>query len=80
MLPGPNVATGHTSAIAHIECQINCMVKMVKEMQVHGVAAFEVKESAESEYNQWLHAKLNKTVWQGGRATIDRTTGRLLRW
>ncbi|CAD6580222.1 MAG: hypothetical protein CYPHOPRED_001162 [Cyphobasidiales sp. Tagirdzhanova-0007] len=39
---------------------------MVKEMQVHGVAAFVVKESAEAEYKQWLYAKLNKTVWQGG--------------
>jgi len=65
-LLGPNVATGHTSAIAHIEAQVNYLVKMVKPLTKYGVDSLELKPEAEAEYNAWLHRKLNKTVWQGG--------------
>jgi hypothetical protein len=66
VLLGPNVATGHTSAIAHIESQIHYVVEMVKAMQKYNVQAFQLRKSAEDEYNKWLHKKLDNTVWNGG--------------
>lgn len=66
MLLGPNVATGHTSAIASIECQVHYVVEMIKAMQDYNVQAFQLKKSAEEDYNKWLHKKLDNTVWQGG--------------
>ena len=66
MLLGPNVATGHTSAIASIECQVHYIVEMIKAMQEYNVQAFQLKKSAEEDYNKWLHKKLDNTVWQGG--------------
>lgn len=66
MLLGPNVATGHSSAIASIECQIHYVFEMMKAMQEYNVQAFQLKKSAEEKYNNWLHKKLNNTVWNGG--------------
>lgn len=59
----PNVVTGHTSAIASIECEINYAVKMVEPMLTHGVKSFTLKEKAEADYNSWLHQRANNTVW-----------------
>lgn len=66
VLLGPNVATGHTSAIAHIESQIHYVVEMVRAMQKYNVSAFQLRKSAEDDYNKWLHKKLDNTVWNGG--------------
>lgn len=65
MLLGPNVATGHTSAIAHIESQIHYVVEMTRAMRRYGVSRLELKEEAEAQYNQWLKKRLDNTVWQG---------------
>lgn len=72
ILLGPNVATGHTSAIAHIESQIHYVVEMVRAMQKYKVDAFQLRKSAEDEYNTWLHKKLDNTVWQGGCSSYYR--------
>ena len=45
---------------------------MVKRMQTYAVDSFELKNTAEAEYNKWLHSKLDKTVWQGGRKSYYR--------
>jgi hypothetical protein len=66
MLLGPNVATGHTSAIASIECQIHYIVEVVRAMEKYNVKTFELTKKAEDDYNKWLHKKLDNTVWQGG--------------
>lgn len=39
---------------------------MVRTMQKYNVSAFQLKKSAEDEYNNWLHKKLDNTVWNGG--------------
>lgn len=63
MLLGPNVATGHTSVIAHIECQVHYICEIVKVMKANGVDAMDLKEEAEEEYNVWIQKELNKTAW-----------------
>ena len=39
---------------------------MIEPMVKYGVTSLECKPDAEKRYNDWLHARLNKTVWQGG--------------
>lgn len=68
VLLGPNVATGHTSAVAHIECQVNYLIEVIKPMTEarSPVRSLELTAKAENDYNVWLHNRLNQTVWQGG--------------
>ncbi|KAK4053089.1 FAD/NAD(P)-binding domain-containing protein [Microbotryomycetes sp. JL201] len=63
---GPNVASGIASVVYSTEAQVNFIVKMIKAQTDYGVLSFECKTDAEKEYNDWLHAKLDKTVWKGG--------------
>lgn len=63
---GPNVASGVSSVVYSTEAQVNYIVKMVKAMRDYKVLSFEVKADAEKEYNDWLHSRLDRTVWQGG--------------
>jgi len=63
VLLAPNVVTGHTSAIASIECEVNYAVKMVAPMVKQGVRSFTLTEKAEADYNSWLHKRANNTVW-----------------
>lgn len=39
---------------------------MVRAMQKYNVSAFQLRKSAEDDYNKWLHKKLDNTVWNGG--------------
>ncbi|KAH8928384.1 FAD/NAD(P)-binding domain-containing protein, partial [Atractiella rhizophila] len=66
---GPNVATGHTSALTSIECQIGYIVQMVGAMVNYRAEAFEVKAEAENNYNGDLRRRLKNSVWQGGCST-----------
>lgn len=46
-----------------IECQVNFMIKVVREMLVRDAKFVAVKEDAEEEYMNNMKQQLNDTVW-----------------
>lgn len=63
LLLGPNVATGHASAIFSIEAQINYVVHMVKPMVRNGVKAWSVKPEAQKRDDEDTQGTLAGSVW-----------------
>lgn len=77
-LLGPNVATGHSSAIASIECQVNYSVDVVKAMIDAQVDSLEVSPDAEAAYNSWLHKRLGNTVWKNCTSWYKLANGKVV--
>ncbi|KAF7360682.1 hypothetical protein MVEN_00800000 [Mycena venus] len=63
MIAGPNIATGHTSAILTEELQIGYIIKFVKPILDGLVATFSVKARATDAYNEIIQARLARSVW-----------------
>ncbi|KAJ7645054.1 hypothetical protein DFH06DRAFT_1425707, partial [Mycena polygramma] len=63
MIGGPNIATGHTSAILTEELQINYILKFVKPILDGLVATFDVTPAATDAYNDVIQARLARSVW-----------------
>jgi cation diffusion facilitator CzcD-associated flavoprotein CzcO len=63
ILYGPNTNLGHNSITFMLERQVEYAVKAITEMQKRGIAAMEVKQSAQDHFNRELQAGLAKTTW-----------------
>ena len=63
MLLGPNTAGGHASVVFNEEVQIDHALQLMRPILQGKVAAFEVKESVFTRYNEWLQKRLVKSVW-----------------
>ncbi|KAK7039692.1 hypothetical protein R3P38DRAFT_2901443 [Favolaschia claudopus] len=63
MIAGPNIATGHTSAIYTEEIQINYIMKFVNPLLSNLVTSFTVTPLATDAYNDLLQARLARSVW-----------------
>lgn len=57
-------ALAHSSVIFMIECQVNFMIKSIREMMRRNVKVMNVKLSAENEFMDKLNADLKDTVWK----------------
>lgn len=66
---GPNTALGHHSQTVMLEAQADYLLSMLDYMDRHDVAALEVRQTPQAEYNEWLDGKLEGTVWQRGGCT-----------
>ena len=77
ILLGPNVVTGHSSAIASIECQVQYMIKLVAPIVKNGVGSFEISAKAEQEYNDWLQIKAQGTVWSQCNSWYKKANGKI---
>jgi hypothetical protein len=63
-LEGPNVASGHGSAIFVEEVQANYIAQIIKPILIDGtVRSIVVKPEANEAYNDQLQSKLRGTVW-----------------
>ncbi len=66
MLLGPNTALGHNSVLLMIESQINYVLDALAWCQRTGRDTLEVTDRAEKNWNQELHKRLGRTVWNRG--------------
>ncbi|KAF8323891.1 FAD/NAD-P-binding domain-containing protein, partial [Clavulina sp. PMI_390] len=60
---GPNVASGHGSAIFVMECQVNYALQLVKPILSGETEAVEVTEDATDKYNAVIQSHLKDTAW-----------------
>jgi len=63
-LLGPNTALGHSSVVFMIECQVNFMINVIREMTQRNAKVVNVKVSAEDEFMDKLKVDLENTVWK----------------
>ncbi|KAF8205375.1 hypothetical protein K438DRAFT_1670245 [Mycena galopus ATCC 62051] len=63
MIAGPNIATGHTSAIYTEELQIGYIIKFVRPILNNLVATFDVTPRATDAYNDVIQARMARSVW-----------------
>jgi cation diffusion facilitator CzcD-associated flavoprotein CzcO len=63
---GPNSGLGTNSVVFMIECQINLVVRLMKEMQTHRIKQIEVKKEIESDFNNRVQRALKGTIWLSG--------------
>ncbi|KAF7360625.1 hypothetical protein MVEN_00794200 [Mycena venus] len=63
MIAGPNIATGHTSALLTEELQINYILKFVKPILAGVVSTFSITTRATDAYNELIQARLSRSVW-----------------
>lgn len=75
-LIGPNSGLGHTSMIVMMEAQIGYILDALREMEERRLRSFEVRPEAQRRHNEWLQARLGRTVWNtGGCQSWYRTAG-----
>ncbi|MFN7944607.1 MAG: NAD(P)/FAD-dependent oxidoreductase [Blastocatellia bacterium] len=63
MLYGPNTNLGHNAITFMLERQVEYTVKALQAMQERSLAAIEVTQSAQDQFNAELQAALAKTTW-----------------
>lgn len=66
ILVGPNTGLGHSSMILMIEAQVGYTLQALQLLKSRGLRSLEVSRSAQSRYNERLHARLEKSVWATG--------------
>ncbi|KAG6851241.1 hypothetical protein H0H93_011677 [Arthromyces matolae] len=77
MLLGPNVASGHASAIFSQESQIGLTIQLIKLILEGKAKWLEVKEEATNDYNRWLQNRLGKKIGEGSFGVIFEGTNLL---
>jgi len=60
MLYGPNTNTGHTSIVYKLEAQVQHILKIIEKT---GDGVIEVKEQAETEFNETTQERLSHLAW-----------------
>jgi cation diffusion facilitator CzcD-associated flavoprotein CzcO len=66
MLLGPNTGLGHTSIVYMIESQLAHVLECLQAMDRNDLAALEVREDAQAEFNARVQAQMKDTVWTSG--------------
>lgn len=83
MLVGPNTATGHTSILLYAEPQIEYVLQALDHADRHGIGSFEVRQSAQDDYNAAIQERLATTVWTTGGCDswyLDERDGTSVLW
>ncbi|MCG8671516.1 MAG: NAD(P)/FAD-dependent oxidoreductase [Pseudomonadales bacterium] len=65
-LVGPNTGLGHNSVIFMIENQVEYIMKCLQTMEGTGASYMDLKQSAQTKFNQGLQERLKGTVWTSG--------------
>ena len=66
MLLGPNTGLGHNSVVFMIEVQIQHVLSCLRLLQESGADAIEPKPEATRRFNDKMHRRLRKAVWNEG--------------
>ena len=66
LLLGPNSGTGHTSVVLIAEAQAAHVVRCVRAVEAAGAATIEVREETHAAYEESIHRRMTKTVWNTG--------------
>jgi cation diffusion facilitator CzcD-associated flavoprotein CzcO len=74
LLYGPNTNLGHSSIIFMVECQVNYVLRCVRELARAGLRWLDVRPEAMIRFNATLQREMQKTVWAGGCASWYRTS------
>ncbi len=69
LLMGPNTGLGHNSMIYMIESQIAYVMDALRTMDARGLAQVEVRAEVQERFNEGLHRRLKRSVWQTGGCT-----------
>ena len=69
LLMGPNTGLGHNSMIYMIESQIAYVMDALRTMDARGLAQVEVRADVQERFNDVLHRRLRRSVWQTGGCT-----------
>ncbi|NEZ04167.1 NAD(P)/FAD-dependent oxidoreductase [Wenzhouxiangella sp. XN201] len=65
ILLGPNTALGHSSVLLMIESQIRYLLSALDHLEAEN-GAFEVKQEAQTRWNNWVEQRLSRSVWNAG--------------
>lgn len=66
MIMGPNSGGGSQSILFVIESQVRYIVKCLKLAANRGSTRLEVDGGVQHRFNDWLHRKLDRSVWNSG--------------
>ncbi|RAY15836.1 4-hydroxyacetophenone monooxygenase [Actinomadura craniellae] len=66
MLLGPNTGLGHNSVVFMIEQQVAHVMSCLKLLAEHGAGTIEPTETALRRFNDRIHRRLRKAVWNEG--------------
>jgi cyclohexanone monooxygenase len=66
ILLGPNIGTGHSSAIFLIETQIGYLLEGLRAMSGQDLASVEVRADVQERFNAEVQSRLSGTVWNAG--------------
>lgn len=76
MVDGPNTFMG--TETLQLSIQADYIAKDVKRMSRTGITSIEVRESFHAKYNDWLHDRLDKTVWATTDNPLQSPSGKLV--
>ncbi len=65
-LLGPNLGTGHSSAMTIIEAQLDLLVRTMKEMRREKWSSLDIRSDAQATYNAEIQRALQTTVYNAG--------------
>jgi cation diffusion facilitator CzcD-associated flavoprotein CzcO len=74
LLTGPNTGLGHNSMVFIIESQIAYIFDAIRTMDERRLRYVEVRQDAQTSYNETLKERLAKTVWSTGGCKAWYTT------
>lgn len=80
-LYGPNTSLGHGGAFIFIvECQVNYILSMLKQMFVSGVTEVECREDVCDKYNRTMDEMHSRMIWThpGSRSYYTNSQGRVV--
>ena len=66
LLYGPNTNLGHNSILFMLECQVDHLVKIIRELVVRGASSCEIRPQPMAAYNRWVQDTMRDTVWETG--------------
>ncbi|GAA3933500.1 NAD(P)/FAD-dependent oxidoreductase [Actinomadura viridis] len=66
MMLGPNTGLGHNSVVFMIETQIQHVLSLLRLLQERGAETVEPRPEAMRAYNERLHRRLRRAVWNEG--------------
>jgi cation diffusion facilitator CzcD-associated flavoprotein CzcO len=79
LLYGPNTNLGHSSILFMIECQVNYVLRCVRELTRARLRWLAVHREAMTRFNAGLQQEMHKTVWADGCASWYRSrTGKII--
>ena len=66
LLVGPNTGPGHTSVLVYLEKQLDYVMQALDYMRRHRLKYLNVLPEVQKDFNDWLQARMQDTVWVAG--------------